>query len=79
VIARASFGFIPRLTAVLVRVGCVFRYKKLGFKKMPGLVREGVPPEVFFALPFDGNQPQGTVAFHEGFSAEGQHVAPGDG
>ena len=58
VIARASFGLIPRLTAVLVRVGCVFRYKKLGIKTMPGLVREGVPPKVFFALSFDGDQPQ---------------------
>jgi putative acetyltransferase len=29
----------------------------------------GVPPEVFFALSFDGRVPQGTVAFHAGFSA----------
>ena len=35
-------------------------------------VHEGVPPEVFQALCFDGHIPQGTVAFHEGFKADGQ-------
>jgi putative acetyltransferase len=45
-------------------------YRKFGFKNMPGLVHEGVPQEAFFALPFDGHTPQGTVAFHEGFRAE---------
>jgi putative acetyltransferase len=48
-------------------------YRKFGFKNVPGLVYEGVPREVFFALSFDGQTPQGTVAFHEGFSADGQH------
>lgn len=47
-------------------------HKKFGFRNIPGLVHEGVPPEVFFALAFDGCYPQGTVAFHEGFKAEGQ-------
>jgi putative acetyltransferase len=46
-------------------------YRKLGFKNMPGLVHEGVPQEVFFALSFDGHTPQGTVAFHDGFKADG--------
>jgi len=46
-------------------------YRKFGFKNMAGLVLEGVPPEVFFALSFDGHVPQGTVAFHEGFKADG--------
>jgi putative acetyltransferase len=46
-------------------------YRKFGFRNMRGLVIEGVPQEVFFALPFDGNAPQGTVAFHEGFKADG--------
>lgn len=44
-------------------------YQKFGFKNAPGLVLEGVPPEVFFALSFDGNVPRGTVNFHEGFTA----------
>jgi putative acetyltransferase len=46
-------------------------YRKFGFKNVPGLVHEGVPQEVFFALSFDGHTPQGTVAFHEGFKADG--------
>jgi putative acetyltransferase len=44
-------------------------YRKFGFKNISGLVHEGVPQEVFFALSFDGRYPQGTVAFHEGFKA----------
>jgi putative acetyltransferase len=47
-------------------------YRKLGFRNVPGLVIEGVPPEVFFALTFGGDTPEGTVAFHEGFKADGQ-------
>jgi putative acetyltransferase len=45
-------------------------YRKFGFKNMPGLVHEGVPQEVFFALSFDGHTPQGTVTFHNGFKAD---------
>ncbi|MHC4790959.1 MAG: GNAT family N-acetyltransferase [Planctomycetota bacterium] len=50
-------------------------YRKFGFSNMSGLVHEGVPQEVFFALSFDGHTPQGTVAFHEGFKADGQQEA----
>jgi len=46
-------------------------YSKFGFKNVSGLVHDGVPQEVFFALSFDGHTPQGTVAFHEGFKADG--------
>ena len=46
-------------------------YKKFGFKNVSGLVCEGVPQEVFFALSFDEHIPQGTVTFHEGFKANG--------
>ncbi len=53
-------------------------YKKFGFKTISGLVHEGVPPEVFFALSFDGRYPQGSVAFHEGFKADGQQEGAGD-
>ena len=45
-------------------------YRQFGFRNAPELVLEGVPPEVFFALPFDGRMPHGTVAFHEGFGAD---------
>lgn len=47
-------------------------YKRFGFNNIPGLVHEGVPQEVFFALSFDGHMPQGVVAFHESFKADGQ-------
>jgi putative acetyltransferase len=53
-------------------------YRKFGFKNISGLVHEGVPQEVFFALSFDGRYPQGTVAFHEGFKADGQQGGAGD-
>ena len=45
-------------------------YKQFGFRNVPGLVIEGVPPEVFFTLSFDEHTPQGTVSFHEGFKAD---------
>jgi putative acetyltransferase len=47
-------------------------YKKFGFKNISGLLHEGVPQEVFFALSFDGHTPQGAVTFHEGFKVDGQ-------
>ena len=46
-------------------------YRKFGFRNTPELVCEGVPPEVFFALSFDGHMPQGLVRFHEAFNAVG--------
>jgi putative acetyltransferase len=53
-------------------------YKMFGFTNTPELVLEGVPPEVFFVLSFDGHIPQGTVTFHEGFKADGQQEGAGD-
>jgi putative acetyltransferase len=53
-------------------------YRKFGFINMSGLVLEGVPQEVFFALSFGGHIPRGTVAFHEGFRADGQQDVAGD-
>ena len=46
-------------------------YRQFGFDNPQGLAHEGVPPEVFFALSFDGRTPQGTVTFHDGFKATG--------
>lgn len=46
-------------------------YQQFGFRKPSDLVLEGVPPEVFFALCFDGHLPHGTVMFHEAFRATG--------
>jgi hypothetical protein len=45
--------------------------KQFGSKNMSGLVHEGVPQEVFFALGFNGPVPHATVAFYEAFKAEG--------
>lgn len=50
-------------------------YRQFGFSNPQGLAMEGVPPEVFFALAFDGRTPQGTVVFHEGFQAVGPPAA----
>lgn len=54
-------------------------YRKFGFVNMPGLVLEGVPQAVFFALSFDRQAPQGTVAFHEAFKADGQQAGASKG
>jgi len=54
-------------------------YRRFGFENVNGLVHEGVPQEVFFALSFDGHFPQGDVTFHEGFTANGQQGASADG
>lgn len=50
-------------------VGDPAYYQRFGFRHFDELVLEGVPPEVFLALPLDGALPRGTVTFHEGFGA----------
>jgi len=66
---------LSRLKAINARGCCLVGhpdyYRKFGFMNTPGLVHEGVPPEVFLALSFDGHIPRGTVVFHEGFRADG--------
>ena len=66
---------LSRLKDLNVRGCCLVGhpdyYKKFGFKNISGLMHEGVPQEVFFALSFDGHTPQGTAVFHEGFKADG--------
>lgn len=66
---------LARLQALGARGCCLVGhpeyYRKFGFGNAPGLVLEGVPPEVFFALCFEGQLPHGTVAFHEAFAATG--------
>jgi putative acetyltransferase len=54
-------------------------HRKFGFTNTPGLGHEGVPPEVFFALSFDGHTPQGTLTFHEGFQADDSQDRSGQG
>lgn len=47
-------------------------YRKFGFRNVSGLRVEGMPPEFFLALSFDGPIPQGTVTFHDAFKADGR-------
>lgn len=69
---------LSRLKAMQAKGCCLVGhpayYRKFGFENVPGLVLEGVPPEVFFALSFDGRYPQSSVLFHEGFKASGPEV-----
>ena len=53
-------------------------YKRFRFENIAGLVHEGVPQEVFLALPLKGHVPQGVVVFDEGFKATGQQQGAGD-
>lgn len=73
---------LARLKAIGAAGCCVLGhpdyYPKFGFENAPGLVYEGVPPEVFFALSFSGPLPQGTVTFHEGFQAVGPQAIGAD-
>jgi putative acetyltransferase len=73
---------LSRLTDIRAQGCCLVGhpdyYRQFGFTNIPGLVHEGVPPEVFFALSFDEHTPQGTVTFHEGFKADGQQEVAGD-
>lgn len=66
---------LMRLKAMGARGCCLVGhpdyYRKFGFRNAPELVLEGVPSEVFFALSFDGDLPQGQVTFHEAFKADG--------
>ena len=68
---------LARLKALNARGCCLVGhpdyYRKFGFKTAPGLVLEGVPPDVFLALTFDRHLPQGTVTFHQAFTADAGH------
>jgi putative acetyltransferase len=52
-------------------VGHPSYYRRFGFDDVDDLGVEGVPPEAFFALSFDGHAPRGKVSFHEAFGADG--------
>jgi putative acetyltransferase len=52
-------------------VGHPHYYPRFGFCNTPDLAYPGVPPEVFFVLPFTGEIPHGAVAFHPAFQADG--------
>jgi len=64
---------LPRLKALggngCALVGDPGFYQRFGFKNIPGFIHEGIPQEVFLALPFTEKIPKGTIVFHQGFSA----------
>jgi putative acetyltransferase len=53
-----------------VLVGDPGYYERFGFRSLPDLFIDGVPPQYFLALPFEESKTSGTVVFHEGFSAK---------
>lgn len=73
---------LARLQALGARGCCLVGhpayYPRFGFINPQGLVVDGVPPEVFFALAFDGPLPQGTVTFHAAFQATGPQPPVGE-
>lgn len=44
-------------------------YQRFGFRSIPGLNYEGIPPEYVLALPLGDRLPQGILEFHEAFQA----------
>lgn len=55
--------------------GCVLAgdpayYNRFGFGSHPELVMEGVPPEYFLSLAFDGHSATGKVTAHPAFGAQ---------
>ena len=64
---------LSRLKGINARGCCLVGhpayYRKFGFQNTPELGLEGVPPEVFFALSFDGHMPHGAVTFHDAYRA----------
>lgn len=45
-------------------------YQRLGFRNYPELIHEGIPHEVFLALPFGEKIPRGLMVFHKAFHAD---------
>ena len=65
---------LTRLKALGAK-GCILvgdpgYYTRFGFRCLPQLKIEAVPPENLLTLPFEASVPSGTVAFHESFGAK---------
>ena len=71
---------LSRLKALGARGCCLVGhpayYPRFGFRPIPGLRVEGVPPEAFMVLPFEGSVPQGVVEFHQAFGADSDPQQP---
>jgi len=73
---REGLSRLRRLNACgCCLVGHPEYYHRFGFRNIAGLVLEGVPAEVFFALPLIAPPPQGAVHFHPAFMADGSGQA----
>lgn len=55
----------------VVLVGDPDYYQCFGFRNMPELTLDDVPPENFLALSLEEGMVKGAVVFHEGFGAKG--------
>jgi putative acetyltransferase len=44
-------------------------YRRFGFRNLPTLTLEGVPPQYSLSLPFEARTPTGAVVFHPAFAA----------
>ena len=73
-LAELIWAGLERLKAMRARGCCLVGhpeyYGKVGFIHPSGFYYEGVPGELFFAISFDEQYPQGAVAFPEGFMAQ---------
>lgn len=54
-----------------VLVGYPEYYRRFGFENTSDMSLEGVPPEVFMALPFGESRAHGSVQFHNAFRTKG--------
>jgi putative acetyltransferase len=75
-IGKSLMGEGLSLLKSLGAKGCVLvgdpgYYEQFGFRSLPELVVDGVPPQYVLALPFEENETHGTVVFHEGFNVSG--------
>ncbi|UIF90525.1 GNAT family N-acetyltransferase [Cupriavidus sp. UYPR2.512] len=67
---HAALADLRRLGAAgCVVLGDPAYYGRFGFAARPGLVLDGMPPEYFQALTFDGGYPAGSVQYHDAFNA----------
>lgn len=67
---RQGLSFLrDRGAAGCVLVGNPDYYARFGFRHVPDLTYEGVPPQYFLALPFGELRAKGAVAFHPAFGA----------
>ena len=55
-----------------ILVGDPNYYKRFGFRNIPDLIHEGIPQEVFLALPFNENKPKGIAVFNKAFLANSE-------